>query len=537
MADLKLRLKLEGDTKEKIITVSKDQFTIGRLPDCDLSLPLSQISRYHSKFKKLEGMWFVEDLGSTNGTRLNDKAVTQTQQLNHGDIVQLGPIFVSILLNDHQQIQSSAPTQSPWDDEMTILRKAADLQEQWLMPNSESTSLAYQQTALSRLKDLFDIAKSLNSAESLEAIFHQVQEVVFRNINTIERLALLIDIKGTSQLELLNAAARNSYEQKQIANDSTWISRSICQKVFEQQVAIKTADAQTDQRFEGEHSILTKGIRSALAVPLWNENKVVGVLYGDAHLSFNSWQQGGEDDLSFFSALANLVGASVQRWLLSQKLTKEATIRHKLERYHSPKVVEHMMGARELANGRIIPVERDISIMFADIVGFTALSERLTPKQISDLLNAFFEEMLKEIFKVGGTLDKYIGDCIMAFFGAPEPIKDHADRCVTAAQGMLKRLKQLNESKTLPEKLELRIAINSGKAIVGDVGSSQRVDYTALGSTINLASRMESICTPGQCVISQATYDLISYQKNFYSLGEYRFKGIERPVSVYQVKV
>jgi adenylate cyclase len=291
-----------------------------------------------------------------------------------------------------------------------------------------------------------------------------------------------------------------------------------------------------DKRFEAQESILVKGIRSAMAVPLWDENKVVGVLYADAHHSSNHWTEEGEEDLSFFSALANLVASSVQRWLLTQKLRSEEMIRQRLERYHSPAVVQQLIALGALPDGRLPPAEGEISILFADIVGFTALSERLSPVQISQLLNSLFEEMLQEVFAVGGTLDKYIGDCIMAFFGAPEPQQDHADRAVVAAMGMLSRLEKLNASLVLGEPLQLRIAINSGKAVIGDVGSSQRVDYTALGGTINLASRMEAICPPGECIVSEATYTILTQKQGLEEMGEYRFKGIDRPVGVYKTK-
>ena len=175
--------------------------------------------------------------------------------------------------------------------------------------------------------------------------------------------------------------------------------------------------------------------------------------------------------------------------------------------------------------------------MFADLVGFTAISERLTPTEIAQLLNNLFEEMLKEVFLYSGTLDKYIGDCIMAFFGAPDPDPGHADRAVASAKGMLTRLQNLNANNFWQEPLQLRIAINSGKAVVGDVGSSQRVDYTALGTTINLAARMETICAPGECVISEVTYNMLSEKSDFYDIGDYRFKGIDRSVKLYQTKM
>ena len=402
MAELKLRLQIEGKT-ERTITVERDEFKIGRSPECDLQLPLAAISRCHARFvKTAAGEWTVEDMGSKNGTLLNDRLVSSPQKLNHGDVVHLGNIGLNVIFTNRPETQtgwparvaSKTPPQTTLGPGMTILRNAKELQQQWIQAGEQGDGASNQAKAIARLKDLVDIAKGLNSAESIEAIFSQVQKVVFRELNCIDRLALLIDISGTGKLELLNAASRYASQQKNLSADASWISRTICQKVFSDKVALQTADAQTDDRFDGEDSILFKGIHSAMAVPLWDENKVAGVLYADAQLDSSDSAQKAEEDLSFFSALANLVASSVQRWLLSRKLRNEETIRHKLERYHSPSVVQQLIAAGALENGRLPPVEGEISILFADLVGFTALSERLTPSEIAELLYDLFEELL-----------------------------------------------------------------------------------------------------------------------------------------------
>ncbi len=534
MVDLKLRVYIE-DNIEKTLTVNRDQFILGRALECDLSLPYFGISRHHARiFKTPEGVWFLEDLGSKNGTVLNGNFITSPQMVNHGDVIQLGSIYLSVMLGDDNSDFQKGDMETQVVG-VTIFRNVQDLQKQWIQADNQGDDANRQEIAIARLKDLLDIAKGLNSAESIEAIFKAAQTVVFRYLNSIERLALLIDVDGFGKLEFLNGAARDAYENDHFVLDGNWVSRSICQKVFAERVAIQTADAQRDSRFDNEQSIIDKGIHSVMAVPLWDENRVVGVLYADGHISFDDSAQKNEEDISFFSTLGNLVASSVQRWLLTRKLRNEESIRHRLERYHSPAVVQQMMTAGTLENGRISPKESEISILFADIVGFTALSERLKPGEIAELLNSFFEEMLQEVFAVSGTLDKFIGDCIMAFFGAPEPQSDHADRALNAAKGMLDRLDKLNADKLLREPLQLRIAINSGKAVVGDVGSSQRVDYTVLGGTINLASRMEAICPVGKCVVSETTYSLLrpSMRLGLDDMGEYRFKGIDRPIRVY----
>lgn len=533
MTELQLHIHIEGQL-DSTVKVAKDEFILGRLQACDLCLNFSAISRYHSRFFKNEsGDWYVEDLGSTNGTLLNQVMVKSPCKIAHNDFVQLGDILLSIdfCLEDNSN-DSEMETGFFNVRGQTILRNAEELRQAWIKADRAEVSPDNQQKAISRLQHLVEIAKNLNSAESIEAIFELVQSIVFQELTNIQRLALLVDVEGKGRLRLIDAAARHELPQKMSTYTSSWISRSICEKVFQDQVAIKSIDAQRDARFEGENSIVSKGIRGALAVPLWDAHQVVGVLYADASLTLKGSDASNDDDLSFFSAIANLVAYSVQRWRLNQKLQAEAKIRQKLERYHSPAIVQQLIAVGALDGGRLKPVEADISIIFADLVGFSAMSERMSPTQIAQLLDRFFEEMLKFVFATGGTLDKFIGDCIMAFFGAPEPQSDHADRAVAAAIGMLKRLDRLNEAQIWPEPLGLRVAINSGKAVVGDVGSSQRVDYTVLGATVNLAARMETICPPSECVISEATYRKLKKRGGFFLMGEYQFKGIERPIKV-----
>jgi adenylate cyclase len=536
MTELKLRLHLEDNNQSnRIVNVMKSGFIIGRLPECDLCLPFSEVSRHHACFKKNEHQqWLLEDLKSTNGTILNQFQVKSPQSLRNGDVVQIGNTFMEVILNI--PITAKMTSLGTMKEGKTILRNAEELQQQWMQANDIGDPLTTHQTAIFRLQHLVEIAKGLNSAESIEAIFFQVQNVVFQELKSIQRLALLVDVEGNGKLKLMNAASKTEPKRMPQVKDINWISQSICQKVFDEKVSIKLVDAQSDEDFSQENSILMQGIRGALAVPLWDQHTVVGVLYADATLRLENSDPLEDEDLSFFSTLANLVASSVQRWLLTYKLQGEANIRHKLERYHSPTVVQHLIAQGVLDNGRIIPIETDISILFADLVGFTALSEKLSPTEIADLLNCLFEEMIKSIFEAGGTLDKYIGDCIMAFFGAPEPQLDHADRAAQAALGMLARLDKLNEEKLWKEPLQLRIAINSGKAVVGDVGSSQRVDYTVLGATVNLASRMESVCEPGECIISEDTYNLLTHQEHFEAVGQTSFKGIDRKIMIYQTK-
>ncbi|MDD1438291.1 FHA domain-containing protein, partial [Dolichospermum sp. ST_sed10] len=438
MNQLTLLFQQEGNT-ETLVPVDKDVFIIGRLPECDMVLPFGGISRNHARIvKKSERVWTIQDMGSKNGTQVNQYLITGIQELFNNDVISLGNIklLVKFKNTDTNGTTNRFLRKVNNQPQKIIFRDVEQLQQQWIGANTINGKNNNKDETIARLKDLVEIAKNLCAAASIEEIFSQVQQVVFRYLDSIDRLALLVQIHDSGNLELTNSATRNSFEQQTLATDGSWISRSICQKVFAEKIAIQSADTQSDQRFAGEQSILFKGIRSAMAVPLWDEHKVIGVLYADASLSSSHWEKEGEEELSFFSALANIVASSVQRSLLVEKLRNEEVIRHRLERYHSPAVVQQLIAVGGSPDGRLAPTENEISIVFADLVGFTAISEKLTPTEIAQLLNKLFEEMLKEVFLYSGTLDKYIGDCIMAFFGAPDPDPGHADRAVASAKGM-----------------------------------------------------------------------------------------------------
>ena len=148
--------------------------------------------------------------------------------------------------------------------------------------------------------------------------------------------------------------------------------------------------------------------------------------------------------------------------------------------------------------------------MFCDIVAFTALCERMKPHQVAELLNEFFTRMAECLFEHEGTLDKFIGDAILAVFGAPFSQEDHADRAVQAALSMRRSLAEMNALQ--PERtFRMRIAINSGRALTGDIGSPRRREFTVLGDVVNIASRLESsVCKPDQIIVTRETIDRLT---------------------------
>ncbi|HET7712738.1 MAG TPA: adenylate/guanylate cyclase domain-containing protein, partial [Thermoanaerobaculia bacterium] len=180
----------------------------------------------------------------------------------------------------------------------------------------------------------------------------------------------------------------------------------------------------------------------------------------------------------------------------------------------------------------------EVSILFADVSGFTTVSETKRPEEVAEFLSHFFSCAVESIFAYGGTLDKFIGDAVMAFFGAPIAQDDHADRAILAGLMMQRLVADWNaerEKAGLPV-VRIRVGINSGAAVVGNVGTEKRVDYTVLGSSVNIASRLESgVAKPGQVVISQNTLDRTIGSFQVESLGEFALKGLQQKLPVFAV--
>lgn len=232
--------------------------------------------------------------------------------------------------------------------------------------------------------------------------------------------------------------------------------------------------------------------------------------------------------------LTAVFGVVVYRFINEEK-EKEATKRA-FEAYLPPQVVQRMLAQPDT----IFEVQKkELTIMFTDIKNFTTYSAIMTPDQIQRFLSGYFDAMVQIVFKHGGTVDKYIGDGLMVFFGAPEPQPDHAIRCVKCAIEMQKKCRQLKLTWTnegiFP--LRIRVGINTGEVVVGNMGTSKKLSYTVLGSDVNLANRLESNAPVEGIMISKRTYELVKDQVLVMPHEPILVKGLDTPIEVYTVPV
>lgn len=267
---------------------------------------------------------------------------------------------------------------------------------------------------------------------------------------------------------------------------------------------------------------------SLLCSPIKAGNHTVGVI----NLSHDTVINYSAADLKLFCALVSQGAIALENALLHEKIIKEEQVKHHLERYVSSRVVDAIMNSED--DLALEPEKLYISILFSDIRGFTHLCELLDSAEIVTHLNTYFENMVDIIFEQQGTINKFVGDMIIALFGAPKYLADSEKYTVTAAIKMQQWL-ELTDYAWIKENFKTGIGINSGKVVVGNIGSPKHIDYTAIGDEVNLASRLQALAEAGQILVSKRIYEATQNCFEYRYYGNVTVKGKEHAIDVYEV--
>jgi len=509
--------------------LNQDVVTIGRATENDVVITDSLVSRRHARLHRVGKAWRVTDLGSSNGTRVNGLDPTD-HDLRDGDRIQLHKFDIRFVGGERPEMSLVGDPATTLDapiDGGTVFRSAVDFSALASMQRREA--VAAPQQGVDRLERLLAIvtkaSEALLSSTSLDETLSTVLDLVFEHLN-VDRGCIMLWNEEHEELAVRCVKHRGD-EDEQIR-----FSRTIAERVYREKVSVLTSDAMSDERFAGGQSIIDLNIRSAMAAPLWNGSRVEGLIYADSPIRTKAFDN---FDLDVLSAVGNHAAVAIEQSRLQKSIMEQQLVRQRLERYHSPSVIEHIT-AQGGSVEQLAAHEMDVTVMFADVVGFTSRCETMEPRKVAELLNRYFSEMADVVFQHDGTLDKFIGDCLMAVFGAPLAAPDHAVRAVETALGMRDALAALNEPLAEEARLQFRIGMHSGRVVAGDIGSIRRSDYTVLGSTVNLAARLESsVASPGQIVISDVTRIAVADLFETRPIGGYRPKGISRSVEAHEV--
>ncbi len=355
------------------------------------------------------------------------------------------------------------------------------------------------------LELLYEMSRSLGTVFDLKEIFDRATDLIFRGSPADRVVALLADETLDGKIldySLVPVSIKTRDEKMDASADSITISRTITQKVMREKVALLSQDAKTDAQFLGAESIVSQGVRSTICAPLITESNVHGVIYADRLDPFAAFTS---DHLELISAVSAQTAVTVETVKAHKRLAREEVARANYSRFMPEYVVKQLLQNPD--SFRLGGVNQTVTVLFADIRGFTAISEREKPEKVVGLLNKYFSVMSDVIFDHGGTLDKYIGDGLMAIFGAPTVGEEDALNAVKAAVTMQKKLGKLNEELRAEgyENIAIGIGLHTGEATIGYIGSDKRSEYTAIGDTVNVASRLQSNAAGGQILMSEAT--------------------------------
>lgn len=513
-----LQFRLAGEEVEFVL--NEDETVVGRASTNQLTISHRSISRRHARFERAGGAWRVVDLGSSNGTWVNHRECRGSLPLHHGDEVHLGQVRLRFVNPDTPMAGLTTESILSDADAPSVFHEAVDF-----------ASLAVSPDVL-HLQQLLAIVSRATSivlfSRSLDRIFEEILDLVFEYLPVHRGFIMLWDE------ERRNLVPRCIKHRRGAGTDEDQIrfSRTIAEKVCNERVAVLTTNAMDDERFVDAASIVEMRIRSAMAAPLWRGDKVEGLIYVDTPLHTKAFNKA---DLDLLSALGNQIAVAIEEATLRKSIMEQRMLQQRLERYHSPEVIQRIAANPQAGEG-FLTEECEVTVLFADMVGFTSRCQSLEPREVAELLNLYFSEMTTCVFQHEGTVDKFIGDCIMAVFGAPIPAPDHAARAVQAALDMRVALERINQNLERTDRLQFRMGVHSGRVVAGDIGSERRSDYTVLGSTVNIAARLESsVAGPGQIVVSEVTHRALGPSYRTRGIGEVRLRGTEGSIECHEV--
>ncbi len=508
----------------------KEDNRLGRHPSQDIQILDRVVSKSHARILERGNAYWLADLGSRNGTFLNGTQVTKTVKLEHNDEIRLGSTILLFLDDDREQgsLLDKVTIASEGRD-TAIQEKLSNVTELNFLPEHQIKDEQNLRRDYEKLRIALELSQYLGIERDLDKLLNKILDKAFELFDADRGVILLLD-ERTGQLVPRHAKFRSVKRGK--LEENIIISRTVLREVLQERAGVLSSDAAMDSRFAGAQSVILSGIRSTMSVPLHTSDKLLGIIYMDSLMSTGAFTQ---KDLQLLSGFANQAAVAIENSRLISQLEQEALARDRLGRLLSPNLVDQVVsGKLDVKQGGEL---RTATVLFSDIRGFTAMSERMAPQDLVNLLNSYFERMVDIIFKYEGTLDKFVGDEIMAVYGAPVALDKGPLRAVLTALEMKAALRAFNKVMTADgfPALEVGIGINTGEMVCGYMGSSKTMDYTVIGDAVNLGARLCSAAKPGQILVSETTYEAVKDRIPFEERKVLRVKGKSEEVTVYVV--
>lgn len=478
---------------------------LGRALSSDLPVLDPTVSRRHAELTVEPTSISLKDLGSSNGTFVNGARVTSATARTGDKIVfgkilfelhDLSPMLIDDGTAETKRRAARAGTtvirQVPVPDADLTLERA--LRASGVQQAVDETTVVLPQHERDRLKLtlLLEVSKALTRVTDVGALLDKMLQFTFRLVE-VDQASILLLNEDRQLVERLTRVREGGAPHE--------VPVGLAQSALDQKSALLSDNA-------GSQADASAPSRTSVCAPLiGGEGRSIGVLYVD---STGAHRRVDDDDLEFLVAFAGIGAVALDNLRFAERSRQEALIRGNFERFFTPMLAARIAASPESL--RLGGERRDVAVLFSDIRGFTTLAAHLSPVETARLLTEYFSEMAECVFRHGGTLDKFVGDEVMAQWGAPLSEPDDADRALAAACDMLAALQRLNAhwlSQGRP-RLQVGIGINYGEAFAGYLGSERRLEYTVIGDTVNTAKRLCSAALGGEILVSASLRDRLT---------------------------
>ncbi len=462
--------------------------TIGRHPNNDIVIAEPSASRHHARidYNRSTDTALLQDLSSTNGTYINRRRLSYTYRLQHLDMIRIGSSTINVVIRG---------TDEPLD---TVQGPQKFTRERLLEALDHHTVLMYQ------------ISERLNTVMNLPECLEEVAN-------------LMKQAMGADKCKVI---LKEQFDRMEEFGFPSTIAQSA---ILEKSSVVIPDMAQSDVRTDSDSATLLQ-IRSALCVPIMSENDVIGLIY--MYKSSPKARPFTHTDLQVAIAISHQASLTIQRVNLLNKVQQEQSLRQMFQRFVSPQEVDYVLRDYDLHGTLPGLKERQISVLFADITDSTALAEKMGAKDFGRLLNNYYLVITDIIFEHGGVV-RYLGDGVMSVFGMSDDGLNHKLKSVESGISILQQMQTLSNQFEQP--IDLRLSIKAGRAVVGYVGTSQRVEFTVLGDLVNVANGMLPFARPNRLVVGEEIYEEASQRYSMTKLDSIIVKGRKRPVRLYEV--
>lgn len=374
---------------------------------------------------------------------------------------------------------------------------------------------------------LYELARDLSSSLELDVVLRKVMDRVITLMKAARGFIVLVDPSTGDFSVQMSSGEADPESTRQFLG-----SRTVIEQVVNTGQAVVSTDASLDDRFKGKQSVILQNLRSIIAVPLVTKGKVIGAVYVDNPFRAAIFE---ETDKEFLQAISDLAAIAIDN---ARQYERSEFLRQLFELHVNKQVTDYVLAHSEPDTMMLAGQRRKVTILNSDIAGFSRLSQSMGAEELVEFLNDYFRRMIEVVLAHGGNIDKFQGDGMLVVFGAPNPMADHAEQALRAAQGMVREIDRLNRELVDRGKpaISVGIGLDTGEVVAGHVGSKQRLEFTLIGVPVNNAAYLSKV-RPAKVLLSEATLEELPPGIGVAGLEAMLLKGAPRPQPIYELEI